>query len=65
MFRYFLLSDSTTELNVSTMAQIETDKASGWKVTDAIKVRVVRTDAGVKETTDPTKGVPACKIVLS
>jgi hypothetical protein len=65
MFRYLLFADSTTQLNETTMTQIEADKANGWKVTDAIKVRVENTDAGPKETTDPKKGVSACKIVLT
>ena len=35
------------------------------KLTDAIRVRVEKTDAGQEETADPKKGVPSCKIVLS
>jgi hypothetical protein len=35
------------------------------KATDAIRVRVEKTDAGPEETADPPKGVPSCKIVLS
>ena len=65
MFRYFLFADGSAQLNEATMTQIEADKANGWKVTDAIKVRVEKTDTGPKETADPAKGVPGCKIVLS
>lgn len=65
MFRYFLIADDTTEFNESTMKLIEEAKAAGWTVTDAVRVRVVITNEVVEETSEPAKGVPACKIIFS
>lgn len=65
MFRYLLFADGTSKINQDTMTTIEADKRNGWKVSDAISVRIISTNDGFEETPDPNQGVPGCKIVLS